>query len=172
MDKSQLYKVPLKYGIGGGFIAIALFLTLYYSGADPISDVRPLDFILLPIFIFFSIKELRDYKFGGTMFYWQGMTVGFVCYLLIALLSASFLGLFLEVIDPALFLSHKQENIAILTADSEKWVEQIGADAYKETLASLKGTTVFSLVADDFLKKVFIGFLATTIIAIIFKRTK
>lgn len=172
MDKTQLYKVPLKYGLTGGVLAIILFLALYYSESDPVSGVRSLDFILLPILIFFSVKELRDYKYGGKLFYWQGMTAGFVCYLLIAMVSASFLWWFLEFIDPALFISHKQENIAILTAESEKWIEQIGAEAYEETLASLKSVSVFSLVADDFLKKLFIGFLATTIIAIIFKRTK
>ena len=172
MDKSQLYKVPIKYGLAGGVIAIVLFLTLYYSDVDPISAVRPFDFILLPIFIFFSVKELRDYKYGGRLFYWQGMTVGLVCYLLIALVSASFLWLFLEFIDPALFLSHKQENIAILTAESKKWIDQLGAEAYENTLDSLRSVSIFSLVADDFLKKVLIGFLATTIIAIILKRTK
>lgn len=171
MDKSQLYKVPLKYGVAGGAIAIVLFLTLYFSEGSPLANIRIFDFILIPLFIFFTLKELRDYKYGGKMFYWQGMTAGFVCYLLIALISGIFIWIFLEAIDPTLFLVHKQENIAILTSDSAKWIEQLGQADYDKTLANLQTVTPFSLAADDFLKKLLIGLLMTSFIAIFFKRT-
>ena len=171
MDKSQLYKVPLKYGLAGGAIAIVLFFTLYFSDGEPLANIRIFDFILIPIFIFFTLKELRDYKYGGKMFYWQGMTAGFVCYLLIALLSGLTIWIFLEGVDPALFVAHKKENIAILTSESAKWIEQLGQADYEKTLANLQTITPFSLAADDFLKKLLIGLLITSLFAIFFKRT-
>jgi hypothetical protein len=171
MDKSQLYKVPLKYGFAGGAISIVLFLTLYFSEGEPLSNIRIFDFILIPLFVFFTIKELRDYKYNGKLLYWQGMTAGFVCYLLIALISAFTIWIFLDIVDPALFVAHKQENIAILTNESAKWIEQLGQADYKKTLADLHTVTPFSLAADDFLKKILTGLLLTTVIAIVLKRT-
>ena len=171
MDKSQLYKVPLKYGLAGGAIAIVLFLTLYFSEGNPLANIRIFDFVLIPLFIFFTMKELRDYKYNGKMFYWQGMTAGFVCYLLIAALSALSIWIFLEVVDTDVFLVHKQENIAILTSESAKWIEQLGQRDYEKALANLQTVTPFSLAADDFLKKLLIGLLMTSVIAIFFKRT-
>jgi hypothetical protein len=171
MDKSQLYKVPLKYGLAGGFISVVLFVTLYFMGEDPLSSLRKFDFVLIPLFIYFSLKELRDYKYGGKMLYWQGMTTGFVCYFLIALISASAIWLFLSSVDPDLFVRHKQENIAILTNEPEKWADQVGKKEYEEALRSVKAITPFSLAADDFIKKALTGLFVTSFIAIFFKRT-
>lgn len=171
MDKSQLYKVPLKYGLAGGVISIILFLTLYFMEENPLSSIRIFDFVLIPLFIYFTLKELRDYKYGGKMLYWQGMTAGFFCYLLIAVISASAIWFFLTTVDPELFIRHKQESIAILTNDPEKWADQVGKKEYEEALKSVREITPFSLAADDFVKKSLAGLFLTSFIAIFFKRT-
>lgn len=171
MDNTQLVKVPLKYGVAGGVIGIILFLTLYYSDGEPLYSIRIFDFVLLPIFVFFSIKEVRDYKWGGKIAYWQGMTAGLFCYVVIALVSALFIWIFLTNIDPELFVQHKQENIAILTGDQQNWVEQLGEDGYEQALADVSATTPFSLAADDLIKKLLIGFFMTSLIAIFLKRS-
>ena len=171
MDKSQLYKVPLKYGIAGGVIAIILFLSLYYTDSDPLSSIRVFDFFLIPLFVFFTLKELRDYKYGGKMLYWQGMTAGFLCYVIIAIISALTIWLYLSAVDPELFVQHKQENIAILTEDPGKWVGQLGQEKYEEAVEDVKAITPFSLAADDFVKKSLIGLFLTTVIALFIKRS-
>ena len=170
MDKSQLYKVPLKYGVAGGIIAFVLFLTLYYTDGDPVSSNYIIDGVLMFLFVFFSLKELRDYKYGGKMLYWQGMTGGFVCYALIALISALTTWVYLGAVDPDLYAQKKQEKITILTQDPEKWVEQLGQEDYEEAVENVKAITPFSLAADDFVKKLLIGFFLTTIIALFYKR--
>lgn len=171
MDNKPLVKVPLKYGIAGGVISIILFLTLYFSDGNPLTSIRVFDFILLPIFIFFSIKEVRDYHWGGKIAYWQGMTAGLFCYMVIALISGLFIWVFLEKIDPAVFVQHKQENIAILTGDQQNWVEQLGSEGYEQALEDVSAMTPFSLAADDFIKKLLIGFFMTSLIAIFLKRS-
>lgn len=171
MDKSQLYKVSIKYGLAGGFVAIILFVTLFYMDGDPLSSIRIFDFVLIPLFIYFSLKELRDYKYEGKIAYWQGMTAGFICYILIALISALTIWLFLSIIEPALFVQHKQENIAILTENPDKWVDQVGRKDYEAALRNVKKVTPFSLAADDFVKKSLIGLFLTSVIALFFKRT-
>lgn len=171
MDNSQLYKVSLKYGLAGGFISIVLFLTLYFLEEDPLSSIRIFDFALIPLFVYFTLKELRDYKNEGKMLYWQGMTAGFVCYFFIALISSLSIWFFLSNVDPDVFIRHKQENITILTNDPEKWEEQVGKKDYEEALRNLRAVTPFSLAADDFLKKSLTGLLLTSFIAIFLKRT-
>lgn len=171
MDRTQLFKVPFKYGVAGGIISLLLFLTLYFLEENPLSAIRLFDFLLIPLFIFFSLKEYRDYRNAGKMAYWEGMTVGFVCYGLIALISASSILFFLEMIDPELFAQHKQENITILTQDPQEWVEQLGKEDYEEALEDVRGITPVSLAVDDFVKKILVGLFLTSIISIFLKRT-
>ena len=55
---SPIIAIPLRFGIFGGGLSILLFLALYFLGNNPLTVYRNFDFsfILLPIFIYFSIQ--------------------------------------------------------------------------------------------------------------------
>ena len=173
MDKSQLYKVPIKYGITGGILCIILFLVLLLIGDYPF--LMPTYFmsgVIILIMLCFSTKELRDYKYGGKMCYWQGMTAGFVSIFLIALLSGVFVYIYASQIDREILADHAQQVAATLFEDPEGWIERHGEEGYKRLLnESLQLISPAELAFDDFLKKLIIGFFLTTIVALLFKRT-
>lgn len=173
MDKSQLIKVPVKYGVTGGILSIVMFLTLHLSGQYPLemSSYFMSGGIIL-IMLFFSTKELRDYKYGGQLLYWQGVSAGFVCVLLIALLSGIFIFIYATQIDSGFLTDHSQYVKETLLENPEGWIDRHGEEVYQDMLQdSTKLISPVDLALDDFLKKFLIGFFLTTIIALLFKRT-
>ncbi|HZB13783.1 MAG TPA: hypothetical protein VE467_12175, partial [Chryseolinea sp.] len=58
-----LWKVSTRYGAAAGILAFILLLVMYYVGRHPLLTSPFLDFriLLFGIFIFFTLKELRDY---------------------------------------------------------------------------------------------------------------
>lgn len=167
-----LVTVPVKYGLFGGFFSIVLFLILYFLGKNPLVVAGIFDFglILIPIFIFFSIKEFRDYRNNKELRFWQGMTVGFINYVTIATVSALFIWLFLTLIDEQLLTSYIGDRTALLVENKQQFIESLGDITYEETLVELENTTAYIIAVDDFLKKVFIGLFLTIIFSVILRR--
>ncbi len=160
----------LKYGITGSVLAIVFFLVMWLLKENPLSMLRIFDFVLLPIFIFFTLKEYRDYRLGGKLTYSQGMTVSFVCYTSLALISALFIFIFLSYADTGLLIKHQQENLAVLTDDPQKWIEDLGQQTYEKAIAEVKRIIAMDLALDDLLKKMLIGLFFTGIITLFFKK--
>ncbi|AHM62544.1 hypothetical protein D770_21475 [Flammeovirgaceae bacterium 311] len=160
----------LKYGITGGVLAIVFFLVMWLLKENPLGMLRLFDFVILPVFIFFTLKEFRDYRQGGKLTYSQGMTVSFVCYTSLALISALFIFIFLTYADTGLLLRHQQENLAVLTDDSQRWIDELGQQTYDKAIEEVKRTSALDLALDDLIKKIFIGLFLTGIITLFLKK--
>ena len=162
-----LVTVPLKYGIFGGFLAAALLFTLYALGRYPFIPVERT--ILFAIFIFFGLKELRDYRQGGILHFWQGMIGGVICYAAMAMIGAVLLGLWGQFSD-----AYLNNYIVVMTQQMEAskadLIEQVGQSAYDVQLAKLPSTTISDLAFDYVLKSMFIGIFLTIIISIILRK--
>jgi len=74
MFQHPLFKVPFRYGLIGGAIGCAVIATLYYMGRHPFLLPIIFDFriIMFSVFIFLSLKEVRDYYLQGTLFFGRG----------------------------------------------------------------------------------------------------
>ncbi|MDN5200837.1 DUF4199 domain-containing protein [Fulvivirgaceae bacterium BMA10] len=172
MLKKTILLTPLKYGAFGGVLSIALFLLLYYIHENPLIAVKKLPFaiILLPLFIFFSIKEFRDHKNNGTLHFWQGLAIGFINYTIIAILSSLFIGIFLTYFDPGLLKDFIDKSILLIEANKDQTIETFGQETYEQLLLDTKNTTVRVIALDDFWRKIFIGLITSFIISIILRK--
>lgn len=171
--KNQLFRVPVRYGIIGAGLHIGLFLILYFiTTLNPLIVSKKLDsgFILLPIFIFFSIKEFKDFKNNKQLRFWQGMTVGFVTYTVIAFGAAVFTFIMLEFVDPALMQEYIQDRLQMMAESKESFVEQLGATVYDKTIVDIKAVTAYIIAIDELLKKMLIGMFFTIIISVILRK--
>lgn len=170
--KNPLVTVPLKYGLVGGLLSVILFICLYFVGKNPLVIYRDFDFsfLLLPIFIAFSVKEFRDRWNDKSLKFGEGMTVGFLNYIIIAIISAIFIWIFLSSIDPELLKGYISDRSSFLIAMKGQMIEKFGEDVYLKTLADIQESTAFVIALDDFLKKIIIGLFLTIIISVIFKR--
>lgn len=164
-------QVALKYGFFMALLLGAVFVGLFYAGRHPllipiIYDVR---ILLLAIFIFFSIKEFRDYRNGGVLHFWQGMLIGLVIIFVVGLLMMIIILTF-GALEENLLSRYLTEMTIQLTENKEDFLEAIGEEAYQNAFRKLPSTTLGDLALDYYLKSFGIGLFLTIIISIILRR--
>ncbi len=168
--ENKLISVPLKYGIIGGGFLVVLFLAFYFLDMDPLTNVKVVDAIVICIFTFFALKEFRDRYNQRQLHFWQGMTVGMINYLCIALISAVFILVMTSVIDTNMVADYIAGRVALLTENKENLIETMNKEAFQKAIMGVKETTSFDLALDDFLKKSIIGLFLTIIISVILRK--
>ena len=170
--KNPLIAVPLRYAIIGFFLYGILFLILYWLDYNPLVIGRPWDFgfFLIPVMIFFSIKDFKSNYNQGELRFWQGMTCGFITYATIALSTALFIYLFLSIADPGILEGYIQDRIQLLENSKEQFIEQLGEPLYHEQVAKMADTSALVVAVDDFWKKLAIGLFLTILIAAILRK--
>ncbi|MCV9387559.1 DUF4199 domain-containing protein [Reichenbachiella ulvae] len=166
----DLLKISARYGLIGSALIIIMFLVFYFSDENPLQELQMFDLFIIPIFVFFGVKEFRDRYNGELLKYWEGMTTGTIIALLIAGITALFLYLFVGWIDTSLLPEHIEILLGNLEETRDKIVEEMGADSYIESYEKVKGTTLRDIVIDSFAKKIIIGFLITSVVAVVLKR--
>ncbi len=169
--RNPLLKVPLRYGVIGGAIGALLFMILYYLGENPLVFGRPWDFgfLLIPIMIFFGMKDFKVNHNRGELRFWQGMTAGFLVYTTIAIISALFIFVFLSWWDTTVLEGYIIDRLQLLQESQEQFTQALGEDLYHQQISKTKQTTASVLAWDDFWKKLSIGLFLTIIIAVILR---
>lgn len=168
--QSPYLVVPLKYGSVGGVLSILLIFILPWFGENPLIRGNLFSFFFVPIFVFFSIKEFKKYYNGGYLHFWQGMSIGFLTYTVLALLSAIFIWIYLETLNPEVLQEYITDRIQLMTGSKANLVERLGEATFEQSLKSVQLTTAFDMALDDFIRKVAIGFFITTIISIVMRQ--
>jgi hypothetical protein len=166
---NTLVNVALKYGLIGGSLVIGLILFLYLMDKNPLSNARYSDLFVLLIFILFGIKEYRDVYNNKVLHFWQGMTVGTITVLVIAILSSVCIAVLCSL-DMELLTSFVAEKIEFVNQNKASLIEAIDERAYLDTIRGLRETTVIDMALDDFLKKTLIGLILSIIISVIFRK--
>jgi sensor histidine kinase regulating citrate/malate metabolism len=165
-----MVKVAGKYGAAGGGILASLFLTLYFLNRSPLLYAKLIDVIILLILLVFAIREYRDIYNGGKIHFWQGMTVGILTYLFMAIISAVFTYIMTAIVDPNLLSHYIDTRMAMLQENKDTLIATIDERAYVNSLEGVKNTTVFDLALDDFLKKTIAGLIVTIAISVILRK--
>ncbi|MEJ2004258.1 MAG: DUF4199 domain-containing protein [Cyclobacteriaceae bacterium] len=172
MNIPPIVRVPLKYGFFGGLLAIIVLGFLFYFGSNH-PQLFPvfLDFriLLFAVFIFFSIKEFKDYYQAGTLHFWQGMIVGITCYLSISIFVSIAIAVFGSV-EEEYVDRYVSEISAVLSENSTAIIEKVGEESFRTQMEALPLTTVYDLAIDYLLKSMFIGLFLTIIISVILRR--
>ncbi len=168
-----LVGVPLRYGLIAGAIGCLFLTILFYIGNHPLLIFPFFDprIILFIIFPFFALKELREYYFGGILFFWQGMIACFVLTFTFAAIASLFLIAFSSLEKDfipkyvALFIERAHANY------TDKEIEQIGKEVYEQSLRDLPtSATPFRLGISYFFGTHAISFLISIIISVILRR--
>ena len=167
--KNPILGIPLKYGLIGGGLVIGLILFLYLMDKNPLSNARYSDLFVLLIFILFAIKEFRDVYNNKVLHFWQGLSVGMITALTIAILSSVCIAV-ICIADPNLLPAFVSEKIEFVNQNKASLIETIDERAYSDTIRGLKETTITDMALDDFLKKTLIGLILSIIISLIFRK--
>lgn len=166
---NRYFYAAYPYGCTAGILCIVGFILMFLLHIEPISMVLVFGYIITPVFLFIGIKQFRDRFNGGVLFFGQGMTVGFFVYILMAVISATFIGLFM-MFEPDVFGTFKSMNINLLNEKKDILVEQLNQQAFDETYENIQQMSAWDVVMNDFLRKVIPGLFFTILISIILKR--
>jgi len=167
---NTLFRTPLKFGLMGTGVIILMFFVYQFTGSNPLIEMRIFDFFIIPIFLFFGIKDFRDADNSGLMEFWQGMTAGFIIYGCIAVIYSAFLWLAVSLISPNMLEEYIAQSLKVLNENSEKLIGQMGQENFDTSYLDVGKTTTFDLVLDSLVKKAGIGFFLTSLIATVLKK--
>ena len=171
MNITPLAKILGRYGLLAGIMGFGLVIGLFYMGKHPFLILPFFDFriVLLGIFIFFGLKEFREFHQDGILYFWQGMIGSFILTLSFALVASlliyafgSWNGEFVQT-----YITQFTEQARQYPPDL---VEQIGKENLERNLKELQATTIGDLVETYFVQSFIISFFISIILSVVLRR--
>ncbi len=166
-----LAQVPVKYGALAGLLGAGLMIALFYMGRHPFIIPVFFDFriFLFGVFIFFSLKEVRDFYLNGTMLFWEALIASFVFVVTYAILSSAILWVF-GIANNAFVQTYIDLSIEQIKTLPQEVIDRIGKDVYDRNLELLPTTNAFDLAALYFVQCFLIGTFISIILSVILRR--
>lgn len=166
-----LLSVSVRYGMLAGIVGSALLLGLYYIGRHPFLIPVFMDFriILFSLFIFYTLRELRDYHQGGILYFWQGIFASLLVTLCYAVISALALLLFMHFV-PEFLGDYISLSVAQLKALPLEIIDRIGKEVYNRNLEMLPATDSFDLSLLYFSQSLMISLFISIILSVVLRR--
>lgn len=171
MKRSPLLSVSIRYGVVAGILTFILMAAMYYLGRHPLLIAPYLDFriLLFGVFIFFTLKEFRDYHQGEVLYFWQGLIGGGLVVIIASIISA--LGFYLFGSWQETFVSdYVRLFTEYLKTFSPEAIEGIGKDVYESNLKALPATNILELAKTYFRQGIVIGFFVNIILSVILRK--
>ena len=170
--QKNLIQIAIKFGLIGAVMNILALVVLFYIGKHPLLLNPLLDarWPLFGLFIFFSIKMLRDEN-EGILHFWEGLSLGFLVYLIMAQMAAAFIAVF-GAIESTQFLStYIAVEMEQINANKEALIQNnIDEKTLTDALKILPDTTANNLAFDYFLKSMPIGLILTLLLSVLMRR--
>ena len=166
-----LIRLPIKYGLFSMGLIIVAFLVFYYLGQQPWRNLLSmvLDVLLIGGFCFAVIKDFKTNYNNGELRFYQGMTLGFISYLLVALGFSIFYWFFMKVIAPDFIAEYISLAMEDMVNRKDLMIKAMGEESYHKQLSLLKETTVSVIIGDAFIKKVIAGFILTPVFSVVMR---
>lgn len=168
---SPLFTIAVRYGAIAAVLSIALNMAMFYMNRHPVMILPYLDFrvFLYGIFIFFSLKEYRDFHNEGALHFFQGMFGSFV---LVA--TAGVLGSILYRIFGAFETNFIPEYVRLMTEYLKGWPEEdiarVGKETFERNLQSLPSTNMGQIATMYLVQSFGIGLFVSIIMSVILRK--
>ncbi len=166
-----MIKSSIKYSLLCGIFLFALFYVSIKFGSNPLLDIRHFIFDagVFLLFIFFAGKEFKDFKNGGYLHFWQGISIGLIVFIpAVILFSFSFYVIF--QLNPELIEGYRAGAKVFLESKKEVFLEEFTQEQLNEQLNAIDNVSVGQLVLNTFWKKLFAGFFVTPVVSIILRK--
>lgn len=172
MNIQQLIRICLRWGVIAGVLTTILMITTYYVAVHPFMIAPFLDFriLLFGVFIFFGLKEFRDYYQGGQLYFWQGVIGSMFLVFIASLISAVGLHIF-GLLVPAFRTDFITALTAYLKTFPPEVINQIGKETFESNLSALPSTNLLDMTGSYFGKGLVVGTPVAFILSVILRRT-
>lgn len=168
---SPLFTIAVRYGAIAAVLSIALNMAMFYMNRHPVMISPYLDFriFLYGIFIFFSLKEYRDFHNKGALHFFQGMFGSFV---LVA--TAGVIGSILYRIFGAFETNFIPEYVRLMTeylkSAPEDEVARVGKETIARNLQALPSTNMGQIATLYLVQSFGIGLFVSIIMSVILRK--
>ena len=167
-----LVTIGVRYGAIAAVLSIALNISMFYMNRHPVMIPPYLDFrvFLYGIFIFFSLKEYRDFHNEGALHFFQGMFGSFVFVGTAGVLGSLLYRIF-ELFETNFIPEYIRLMTEYLKSAQENEVSGIGGKEEIDRNLSLLPSTNMGQIATLYLVQCFgIGFFLSIIMSVILRK--
>jgi len=168
----KLLRISVRYGTVGGILAFILLIVMFYLGRHPLFVSSPLlDFriLLFGIFIFFALKEFRDYEQDGVLYFAQAMIGGFAVITVMTTITSIMLQIF-GTFEKDFVATYIEEVVTFWKSFSKEDIERVGKEIYERNLENLPTTNMLQLTKTYFVHGLVIGFFVNIILSVILRK--
>ncbi len=146
-------------------------IVLYYIGSHPFMIGIVLDFriALFAVFMFFILKELRDYHFGGYLFFWQGLMATWLFVIVFSVVASVLIWIF-GINVPGFVIKYIELATNQLKTMPPESVKEIGQETYESIAAEIPKIRAIDLARRYFIQCYLISFFISIIISVILRR--
>jgi len=166
---TKYFKTAYQFGALGGLLSGLSFyvLSLFYS--DPTNLNLVFGYLITPFPVFLAIKFFKEYSNDGYLSFSEGMSVGAVSFVLLALLSTGIIWGILES-SSSLFSAIQTAKWAVLEKNKEVIISQVGLASFEVTQTNLKSMNAWDVALNDGIWKIIPGMFFSIIISIILRK--
>jgi hypothetical protein len=168
---TKYLKTAYQFGVlGGVFSGISFYvLSLFYP--DPSILNLVFGSVITPFAVYLAIKFYKEFANEGFLSFAEGMTIGAVTYLILAILSSLAIWGILES-SPSLFEVIKSSKLAVFEQEKGKMIEQVGQKSIDLTQTNLNGMGPWDIAFHDGILKILAGMFFSSLISVILKKNK
>ncbi|MFN3841454.1 MAG: DUF4199 domain-containing protein [Cyclobacteriaceae bacterium] len=168
----SLALISIRWGAIASVLAVSLLVTVYYLGRHPLMVAPFLDFriLLYALFIFFALREFRDYHQQGELYFWQGMIGSFILVGVAGILAATLFWIF-GTLETEFVPSYIRQMTDYLKNFSEEDIQRIGKDVFESNLKGLPSTNMSQLALTYLAQSFVIGLFVSIILSVILRKT-
>ena len=168
---TKYFKTAYQFGVLGGLLSGLSFYVLSLFHSDPTNLNLVFGYLITPITVYLAIKFFKDYSNEGYLSFSEGMSVGAVSFLLLAILSTVIIWGVLES-SPSLFSAIQTAKWAALEKNKEVIISQVGQASFEVTQTNLKSMTAWDVALNDGIWKILPGMFFSILISIILRKNK
>ncbi|NVK49785.1 MAG: DUF4199 domain-containing protein [Cyclobacteriaceae bacterium] len=158
-----------QFGTLGGVLGLIAFGVLAWLVPDPTNLNLIFGYVITPVSIFLALKFFKDYTNNGFLSFAEGMSVGFVTYMIIALISVIGIWAIFQVF-PEFFETVKASKLQVMESSRETIISQVGEASFSNTQKSLLEMSPLDIALNDGIWKIVPGLFFTIIISIILRK--
>lgn len=168
---TKYLKTAYQFGALGGILSGISFYVLSLFNPDPTNLNLVFGYVITPFAVYLAIKFYKEYANEGFLSFAEGMTIGAVTYLILAVLSSLTIWVIL-VSSPSLFEVIQTAKWAVLEQNKEVIIGQVGQESFDLTQTSLQGMGPWDIAFNDGIWKILPGMFFSILISVILKKNK
>lgn len=168
---NKYLKTAYQFGALGGILSFSSFFILSLLNEDPTNLNLVFGYLITPFAVYLAIRFFKEYKNDGFLSFAEGMTIGAVTYVLLALLSTIGIGLILES-APELFSAIHLAKMAALESSKAAIVAQVGQESFDLTQVNIQLMSPWDVALNDGIWKIIPGMFFSILISTILRKNK